>query len=348
MNKLTQVLLLLFLAISLPACQSSNEENATENQENKKGEKSSSSSSKTLPPSSGAKAEVIVVCDDSIWQGKYGSYIRNILRAEQPGTQTESYFDLFQLREKEVKDMLLRTRHLILIQKSNRNHATIIPDKYARPQNVVKIEYSNAAALDTLIKPVIRTAFITFRNLDMEIIRKKWKDKSWPSPKKMAKTGITFVFPKAFQTTVDEKDLVVAWASSKNADMVVFVSTRPFGFEEQMNFGTSSIIEWRDSICKIHVPADAPGSYTQTETLPSPETRLTKLGQFVAYETRGYFKSVGDYMGGSFINFTVIDEANERLIMMDGLIYAPNERKRSVLLEMEAMFRSLEVTEGME
>jgi hypothetical protein len=182
-------------------------------------------------------------------------------------------------------------------------------------------------------------------DLDMEIIRKKWREKSWPVPEAMTNEGIDFIFPSGFQTTVEEKNLMVAWASSKNADLVIFVYIRPFRIEEQLTFTNDDIIAWRDSISKIHIPADAEGSYIQTETIPRPEHRLTKIGDLVAVETRGYFRSVGDYMGGSFVNFTVFDDENERVIMLDGLVYAPNEKKRNVLMELESMFRSLEISQ---
>jgi hypothetical protein len=48
-------------------------------------------------------------------------------------------------------------------------------------------------------------------------------------------------------------------------------------------------------------------------------------------------------MGGSFINITLFDDANERVIMMDGLVYAPNQKKRSILMELEAIFRSVDI-----
>lgn len=48
-------------------------------------------------------------------------------------------------------------------------------------------------------------------------------------------------------------------------------------------------------------------------------------------------------MGGSFINITLFDDANERVIMMDGLVYAPNQKKRNILMELEAIFRSVDI-----
>jgi hypothetical protein len=298
---------------------------------------------KSLPSSTGAKGEIIIVCPDSIWEGNAGGVIRNTLGGMQPGTKYENWFDLFQIRERDFKEMLKRTRHLIHIIPGNHNRSEHIRDMYASPQEYLHISYTDKASLDSMLLPAIRESFFRFRELDMEIVRKKWKNKVWPTPKPMKKQGIEFLFPKSFQTTVDTEDLMVGWASSSKADLVMFVSVRPYTPEDQINFQPDDIIKWRDSITKEHVPADAPGSYVQTETDPAPERKLIKVGPYIAFETRGYYRSVGDFMGGSFINFTIFDEERERMIMLDGLVYAPNEKKRGILYELEAIFRSIEL-----
>lgn len=298
---------------------------------------------KSLPSSTGAKGEIIVVCPDSIWEANAGGIIRNSLGGMQPGTKYENWFDLFHIRDRDFKEMLKRTRHLIHISAGSQNRSEHVRDMYATPQEFLYITFTNKASLDSMLTPAIRESFFRFRELDMEIVRKKWKNKVWPSPKPMKKQGIEFLFPKSFQTTVDTENLMVGWASSSKADLVMFVSVRPYTPEDQIKFQPEDIIKWRDSITKEHVPADAPGSYVQTETDPAPERKLTKVGPYIAFETRGYFRSVGDFMGGSFINFTIFDEERERMIMLDGLVYAPNEKKRGVLYELEAIFRSIQL-----
>jgi hypothetical protein len=298
---------------------------------------------KSLPSSTGAKGEIIIVCPDSIWEGNAGGVIRNTLGGMQPGTKYENWFDLFQIRERDLKEMLKRTRHLIHISAGDKNRSEHIRDMYATPQEYLYISYTDKASLDSMIMPAMRESFFRFRDLDMEIVRKKWKNKVWPTPKPLKKRGIEFIFPKSFQTTVDTEDLMVAWASSSKADLVMFISVRPYTPIDQVNFQPNDIIKWRDSITKAHVPADAPGSYVQTETDPEPERKLTKVGSHIAFETRGYFRSIGDFMGGSFINFVIFDEERERMIMLDGLVYAPNEKKRGILYELEAIFRSIEL-----
>jgi hypothetical protein len=47
-------------------------------------------------------------------------------------------------------------------------------------------------------------------------------------------------------------------------------------------------------------------------------------------------------MGGPFLNYAILDEENNRIISLDGYVYYPNNDKRDLLLQLEAMFYTLE------
>lgn len=66
-------------------------------------------------------------------------------------------------------------------------------------------------------------------------------------------------------------------------------------------------------------------------------------GQF-AIETRGLWRTKGDFMGGSFINYTIFDENNNQRIMLDAFLYAPDSKKRNLVLELESILRTLKIT----
>jgi len=59
-------------------------------------------------------------------------------------------------------------------------------------------------------------------------------------------------------------------------------------------------------------------------------------------KTRGLWKMENDFMGGSFVNLTIWDEANQRSVSVDGFVYAPGKDKRNYMMELEAMVQSLQ------
>ena len=69
--------------------------------------------------------------------------------------------------------------------------------------------------------------------------------------------------------------------------------------------------------------------------------------QVIKYETSGLWRMVNDYMGGPFINQYIIDEANNRVILLDGFIYAPGEnKKKRYMRQLEGIFSTLEILES--
>lgn len=48
-------------------------------------------------------------------------------------------------------------------------------------------------------------------------------------------------------------------------------------------------------------------------------------------------------MAGPFLNYTILDEANNRLIIVEGFTYAPSIKKRAFVFELEAIAKSLKI-----
>jgi len=48
-------------------------------------------------------------------------------------------------------------------------------------------------------------------------------------------------------------------------------------------------------------------------------------------------------MAGPFLNYTVVDKANDRLVVFEGFTYAPSVNKRDFVFELEAIAKSLKI-----
>jgi hypothetical protein len=71
-----------------------------------------------------------------------------------------------------------------------------------------------------------------------------------------------------------------------------------------------------------------------------PETRKILFNKSYAIETRGLWKTESDFMGGPFINYTVVDTARNRIVAFDGYVYYPNKDKRNYIRQLEAIIRN--------
>jgi hypothetical protein len=62
-----------------------------------------------------------------------------------------------------------------------------------------------------------------------------------------------------------------------------------------------------------------------------------------AYETRGKWEVKNDFMAGPFLNYTIVDEKKNRLIIVEGFTYAPSVNKKAFLFELEAIAKSIKI-----
>ena len=69
----------------------------------------------------------------------------------------------------------------------------------------------------------------------------------------------------------------------------------------------------------------------------------TKINSLTAFETRGTWEVVNDYMAGPFLNYFIKDKKNNRTIVLEGFVFSPSVRKREYLIEIEAIIRSLKI-----
>ena len=104
-----------------------------------------------------------------------------------------------------------------------------------------------------------------------------------------------------------------------------------------------SIIALRDSIGKAFVPGRNKDSYLITEKAYEPYFFKTKVSSLNAFETRGTWEVVNDYMAGPFLNYYIIDNKNNRTLVIEGFVFSPSVRKREYLVEIEAIIRSLKI-----
>jgi len=105
----------------------------------------------------------------------------------------------------------------------------------------------------------------------------------------------------------------------------------------------SQIIALRDSIGEAFVPGRSEGSYVITEEAYEPYIYKSTVAGFSAIESRGTWEVKSDFMAGPFLNYVVQDTINNRLLVMEGFVFAPSIRKRDYIFELDAIFQSLRV-----
>ena len=71
-------------------------------------------------------------------------------------------------------------------------------------------------------------------------------------------------------------------------------------------------------------------------------------GAKYAVETRGLWRSFGDFMGGPFVNYTLLSPDGKQLVELTGFVYCPRFDKRDYMMQVDGICRSIKWTKETE
>lgn len=349
------LLFLFILGLSFSACRS--------------GEGSSDGPlSSILPSSTGAADEVMFIIPDDLNTESTKSIINqsfNKLYRILP--KEESIFTISKVDYGAVNSLMYRFRNIILLANTSESGEVvalakdilspeqfealekgeqttfILKNIWSKPQNVILIFGSSDEALheniassapkiikhiqDTDLEAHKKIAYLNGVNVKLKEQLMEYYNIAWdlPADYKMAENEGSFI---SFRKDIPKGMIFVYF------DVIEYSGEVP-----DANYG----ITLRNERGK-YVSSSAENSYMSTDsTLGFIESR-TEKGGIITYETSGLWRMENDFMGGPFINQYIIDNANNRVILLDGFMFAPGEdKKKRYMRQLEGIFSTLEV-----
>ena len=296
----------------------------------------------TLPGSNGGLLDIIVIADDELWEQKSGNAFRKYFTKSQYGLpQPEPRYTVHQVDDRASTKLLRRNRNLVYLTRGEKR-LSIQEDVYAYPQLVVSLQAPNDKALAELINTRQDSLRQVFRQHELAYLQKDmgpiFREEVHPLLKKHK---ISLKVPRDFDLERAKEDFILYWKRTQENDQGIFVYFRPM--PASLLEVPNQIVPIRDSLTRQYVEASDPGSFMRTETLIKPLMTPTELSGAFALESRGLWRTTGTIMGGSFISYTVYDEKHDQLIYLDAFLYAPNQKKRNLMLRLEAILKTLEI-----
>ena len=280
---------------------------------------------------------------DHLWQGEAGEAFRELYLADQEGLpQSEAYFDVNRVEPKDMNKMLRHTKSIMWVEPSDTSFVKMQKDLWARPQRIVRITAPSSKAITESIRASAKQIIGAFKQHDMGVIQSRLKKSSYAyTHENMKKMGIkSMLMHKGFDPTLDKEGLKIFATKTVRTVQYVLVSERPM---TEGLVSVDDVIAHRDSLGKHYFEGTYEGSYMTTETIIPPTISNTEISGMFALETRGLWRMEGDFMGGPFLSYTIYDEKNDRILTIESLLYGPTAQKRNVVLEMEAMMRSIKL-----
>ncbi len=159
-----------------------------------------------------------------------------------------------------------------------------------------------------------------------------------------------FVLVKSEKLKVNSDSVDVVWCCNNKGPMRKDVIVYSYPYTAQEQFDNAAIIAMRNAVLGQIVSAQVEGSHMGTEfkhfppiSRSVPALRDT-IGGFYAIETRGLWKMLdGEAMGGPFVSLTRLDQVNGRVVTAEAFLFAPGQKKRNAMRQIEAILYTLEM-----
>ena len=294
-----------------------------------------------LPRKTTGKINTIsVIIDDQLWNGEIGDSIRNKFASPVIGLpEEEPLFTINQYPVKLLEGFATDSRAILVIKKEAENKFEIKENQYASPQNVFHISGKTATEILQLLEehtPEIIRRIEQGEIAESQRINKKALLQTTSFKKEFQ---LTIQVPSDFESVLRKPNFV--WLKKK----IISGSSSLLLYQVPLNTITTSnaaidILTMRDSIGK-YIKGTEPNTYMISETGYTPYFFKSKIDNRLAYETRGTWQLQNDYMSGPFINYTLVDTTNHRLLVLEGFCYSPSKEKRDVMHELEAIIHSV-------
>ena len=300
---------------------------------------------KTLKEANGRINHLLVVMKNSEWQGEMGDALRKIVAEPVLGLpQPEALFEITQVPRENFGSMFRATRSVINIGISDKNSFNVASNIYAAPQRIITITGTDEAAIIKAINEHSKEIVTVFKEADLKSMQRRILKKYW-DPTKIAtfnKQGYSLKIPRNYRKVEDDGEFVwYRYHLERGNSMELITYSVPIETEDDEN--GNNIVATRDTIGAKYIPGEIEGSHMITEEAYTPHIFEITLDGKKTFETKGKWEVKGMYMAGPFISYTVVDKPNNRLVVVEGMTYAPSINKRDYMFELEAILKTLKI-----
>lgn len=285
---------------------------------------------------------VSIIIDDLLWNGEIGDSIRNKFASPVLGLpQEEPQFTLNQYPVKLLEGYKSNSRNIIIIKKGVPNHFEITQDENRKPQTQVKIYGRTSREIINMIEERASEIITKIHREEIVQIQRSFSLQRDHVNKISEKFDIALKMPESYVIVMDSaKFLWFKKEFSGGNNSVVIYEVPISSFTDDANIVTD-IVRVRDSIGKRYIHGSVPETFMATEDSYSPYFAKLSIDGKKAYETKGTWQLDNDFMMGSFLNYSFVDKSKQRIIVVEGFCYAPSKEKRDLMLELEAIIKTV-------
>ncbi len=297
-----------------------------------------------VPTSSGNPYEVMVVCADSLWQGYAGRAMRDVLNKELPMLpQPEPMFHVSHITQRNYNRITNIFRNIIILEvdgQTTQPKMTYQRNVYSDPQIIITIKGPSGNSISTFIteqtKVLIKNLSAEEINRNATLLEDEYNIKFYRKCKEMF--GCELFIPNDLLKMKEGENFL--WASNDGLSTIQNICIYSYPYVSEKVFTKHAFIAIRDTVMKRNIPGANPGQYMTTNPDYVSTKAVNVRGRYV-FEARGLWRMENDMMGGPFISHSTVDTVNNKVIVVEGFVYAPEKMKRTMIRRLEAALYTL-------
>ena len=287
---------------------------------------------------------IAIIVDDALWNGEVGDSVRNKFAAPVLGLpQEEPLFNINQYPIKLMEGFMTDSRNVIVIKKGDVDEYNVKKDEYASPQNVFHITGKSVNSILSLIEKTVPQIIKTIHQNEIEESQRLARKSLLKQDYFEKKFKISLQVPSSYELMVQDANFVWLKKEIISGNTSILIYQVPLTVLNNHNSIVANIITMRDSIGNLYIHGKEPNTDMITEEAYAPYFFVVNLDGKLTYETKGTWELRDDFMSGPFINYAIIDKDNDRVLVLEGFSYSPSKEKRDLMLELEAIIRSVAV-----
>jgi hypothetical protein len=276
---------------------------------------------KTLPSSSGSFSEVIFIVENDLWQERIKEVVIETFGAPIEGlNQNEANFRILQVNHAEFKSILKTHKNIVIIARDVKSSSQ--KNKWANAQLVVQLNYE-----EKNIKNNLNKIKAIFELEEVKSIKNKISTTSQQLPQKNIYQNFEIELLIPLEYIIIKDTSTFFWATYNPEKQEVIKQLLVFSFIPKATSLQQEVLQKTDSIFAQYLHGAKPGQYVKIEP------------EFPPYYTNnaysGLWKLEKGFMGGPFLAKTYF--VNEKIVVVVGLVFDPNSRKRQHLKTFEAI-----------
>lgn len=296
----------------------------------------------------GSTNELLVVLPKAQWDGAMGDSIKQFFGQPQLGLpQGEPVFDLLNLPPSNFERNVKAHRNVLLISinsKVDSASITYFDSPWAKSQKLFKIIAPNPEAFYRIFdenKEKMMGVYVKAeRDRLIEVYKKTADQKIYNTFKN--KYDMLLYCPGGYRINKDSADFVwISYETVVDSRGIIFFQ-EPYVDESQLNY--QIILEKVNEKLKENIPGPRKNTWMALDMVtPMTAATYNYEGKYYAVLVKGLWIAENDYMGGPFVLNVVLDEKNNRIIYMMGYVYAPDDKKRNMVRQVESIIYSMQI-----